>query len=198
MAKINDTNTFPITAPAGDDMLLGTDVSDTSNDANGETVNFTINSIIAGMAGTTVNKLPSAALQTGLLGRTFANSEVFDITNIKAVRLDLAAYFNSTSSNARFRAAFSDDGGSTWGSAQDIFIISDANSQKAIGSVFVEIDCETGSYQAAGVMGSDTDFDTISDSGTLTVPANADRIRFSKSISTGIFGGLVVAVSGRS
>lgn len=42
MAKINDTNTFPITSPARDDMLLGTDVSDVTNDANGETVNFTV------------------------------------------------------------------------------------------------------------------------------------------------------------
>lgn len=138
------------------------------------------------------------ALQTGLLGRTFANSEVFDVTNIKAVRLDLAAYFNNTSSSARFQVAFSDDGGSTWGSTQDVFIISDSSSVKTIGSVFVEIDCETGSYQAAGVMGNETSAFAISDSGTLTVPANADRIRFSKSTSLGVFGGLVVAASGRS
>lgn len=47
MAKINDTNTFPITTPARDDMLLGTDVSDVANDANGETVNFTVSGLSA-------------------------------------------------------------------------------------------------------------------------------------------------------
>lgn len=45
MAKINDTSVFPITAPALNDLLLGTDKSNTSNDANGETVNFTAQSI---------------------------------------------------------------------------------------------------------------------------------------------------------
>lgn len=143
-------------------------------------------------------RIQPRALQTGLLGRTFANSEVFDITNIKAVRLDLSAYFDNTSSSATFQVAFSDDGGSTWGSTQSVFAISDASSIRTTGSVFVEIDCETGAYQAAGIMASDASFNTVSSSGTLTVPANANRVRFSKSISTGIFGGLVVAVSGRS
>lgn len=45
MAKINDTTNFPVTTPALDDMVLGTDVSNTSNDANGETVNFTFASL---------------------------------------------------------------------------------------------------------------------------------------------------------
>jgi hypothetical protein len=155
------------------------------------------NPIAISEGSTDAPRIQPRALQTGLLGRTFGNSEVFDITNIKAVRLDLAAYFNNTSSNARFQAAFSDDGGSTWGATQDVFVIADASSTKTTGSVFVEIDCETGSYQAAGVMGSDTSFRSISDSGTLTVPTNADRVRFSKSTSLGVFAGLVVAVSGR-
>lgn len=138
------------------------------------------------------------ALQTGLLGKTSATSEVFDITNIKAVRLDLAAYFSNTSGSAVFQAAFSDDGGSTWGSAQNVFTISDEDSIKTIGTVFVEIDCETGSYDAAGVMGNESGSNIISDSGTLTVPTNANRVRFSKSSVFGAFNGLVVAVSGRS
>jgi hypothetical protein len=45
MTRINDTTAFPITAPAPDDLLIGTDVSDTSNNAGGETVNFTIGSL---------------------------------------------------------------------------------------------------------------------------------------------------------
>ena len=44
--KINDTTTFPITAPALDDIVLGTDVSDTGNSADGETVNFKMEDIL--------------------------------------------------------------------------------------------------------------------------------------------------------
>ena len=40
MVKINDTVTFPNTLPAKDDHLIGTDVSDTGNSADGEVVTF--------------------------------------------------------------------------------------------------------------------------------------------------------------
>ena len=46
MAKINNTTTFPITPPALDDIVLGTDVSDTGNSADGETVNFKMDDIL--------------------------------------------------------------------------------------------------------------------------------------------------------
>ena len=42
MSKINDTTDYPVTVPAAGDMLIGTDVSDTSTDAGGETANFTV------------------------------------------------------------------------------------------------------------------------------------------------------------
>lgn len=45
MAKINDTTTYPSTTPAGGDLLIGTDISNTANDANGETVNFSIQGV---------------------------------------------------------------------------------------------------------------------------------------------------------
>lgn len=45
MAKINDTSVYPVTTPAAGDRLIGTDVSNTSNDASGETVNFQIDAI---------------------------------------------------------------------------------------------------------------------------------------------------------
>jgi hypothetical protein len=47
--KINDTSLFPIQAdPADDDLLLGTDVSDVSNDPGGQTVNFRVDTIQGG------------------------------------------------------------------------------------------------------------------------------------------------------
>lgn len=45
MAKINDTTTYPATTPAASDLMVGTDISNTANDANGETVNFTVQSV---------------------------------------------------------------------------------------------------------------------------------------------------------
>jgi len=45
MAKINDTTTFPNTTPALDDFVIGTDVSDTGNSADGEVVTFTLDAI---------------------------------------------------------------------------------------------------------------------------------------------------------
>jgi len=66
MAKINDTNVFPITAPAVDDILLGTDVSDTSNDANGETVNFDVYDIlnVLASAASGAPKIQAQAIST--------------------------------------------------------------------------------------------------------------------------------------
>lgn len=46
MGKINDTTTYPNTAPALTDHVPGTDVSNTTNDAAGETVTFTLQAIM--------------------------------------------------------------------------------------------------------------------------------------------------------
>lgn len=46
MAKINDTTTYPNTTPALTDHVIGTDVSDTGNDANGEVVTFTFQGLM--------------------------------------------------------------------------------------------------------------------------------------------------------
>lgn len=68
MARINDTTTFPITEPGFGDFVIGTDVSNTTNSAGGESVSFSIGAIswIEGSAvdantGTTVDfsSLPS-------------------------------------------------------------------------------------------------------------------------------------------
>jgi len=47
MSKINNTTDYAIVTPAAGDILIGTDVSNTSTDGNGETVNFTVSSIKA-------------------------------------------------------------------------------------------------------------------------------------------------------
>lgn len=45
MPKINDTTTYPNTTPVLTDHVPGTDVSDTGNDANGETVTFLLSAV---------------------------------------------------------------------------------------------------------------------------------------------------------
>jgi hypothetical protein len=45
MAKINDTTDYANTTPADADHVVGTDVSNTTNDANGETVTFLMSAI---------------------------------------------------------------------------------------------------------------------------------------------------------
>lgn len=45
MSRISDTTNYAETTPAGDDIVIGTDKSNTANHADGETVNFTIKSI---------------------------------------------------------------------------------------------------------------------------------------------------------
>jgi len=40
MSKIGNTTDYAVTTPASSDMVIGTDVSNTSNDSTGETVNF--------------------------------------------------------------------------------------------------------------------------------------------------------------
>lgn len=43
--KINDSGEFPAVTPADDDRVLGVDVSDTSNDPNGEVKTFTVSAL---------------------------------------------------------------------------------------------------------------------------------------------------------
>lgn len=65
MAKVNDTTTFPITTPAAADLLFGTDVSNTSSSADGETVNFEIYDVLNFLASgaTGAPKVQTAGIQ---------------------------------------------------------------------------------------------------------------------------------------
>lgn len=45
MPRINNTTTFPNTQPGPGDHVIGTDISDTSNDVNGEVVTFRVEDI---------------------------------------------------------------------------------------------------------------------------------------------------------
>jgi hypothetical protein len=65
--KINDTGEFPNTTPAADDFVLGVDVSNTANDANGEVVTFTVEALRNASAYATAAQgaLAATAVQPG-------------------------------------------------------------------------------------------------------------------------------------
>ena len=83
MAKIN---TYPAVTPAVDDKLLGTDVSDTVNDAGGETVNFLVSAL---------DTLLSATAQT-LTNKTLTAPAISDMTLTGAVVEDIFALTGTT------------------------------------------------------------------------------------------------------
>jgi len=53
MSKIGNTTDYAVTTPASSDMVIGTDVSNTSNDSTGETVNFLMSGIASFVLGST-------------------------------------------------------------------------------------------------------------------------------------------------
>lgn len=73
--KINDTGEFPATTPAATDRVLGIDVSNTTNDANGEVVTFTTQAI-ADLATYTVTEADVTQHQAAL---TITESQISDL-----------------------------------------------------------------------------------------------------------------------
>lgn len=70
MAKINDTTTYPNTAPALTDHLPMTDVSNTANDANGETVTVTLQAVMD------LFEANFAAPASAIVSGTFADARI--------------------------------------------------------------------------------------------------------------------------
>jgi len=102
MAKINDTSLFPIqTDPADDDLVLGTDVSNTSNDPGGETVNIRVDAISGGP------KLLQTITASG------DTSIVLDATDGTKYSTYLVGIEDLTATSLAPLVYLSDDGGST-------------------------------------------------------------------------------------
>jgi hypothetical protein len=110
MVKINNTAIFTVNStPADDDLLLGTDVSNTSNDSDGETVNFRVDAITGGpkllatveaVVGDTEIIMPSSA---------FDNSK-FDLYLLTLENVE----FTGASSNTQLFIRFSNNAGVTF------------------------------------------------------------------------------------
>jgi len=107
MVKINDTTTFPLTAPASGDFVIGTDISDTGNSADGEVVNFTLQSI-ADLAKPILSPDLQLTYKTGSATRTSTGTstvvtlDTTDLSNLADMTLALVTghIVVSSSSNA--------------------------------------------------------------------------------------------------
>ena len=107
------------------------------------------------------------ALESNALGviSSVASPGVF--TGLGKMRsLRLSSNFKTGAGNITFQVSFSANAGSTWGGWQSIYTVL-ANSQY---SGVLELDIVTGAYMGA--------FGPFATSGTLTVPANCNAVRF--------------------
>lgn len=119
---------------------------------------------------------------------------------------DLRVDFHITNANnspqaANFEVAFSDNGGSSWGSSQNILSTSDIIST-AMAHGFLRIDMESGDMRGSAfrlIISSPMTSSLFPLSTTLTVPAdcNAIRFRLSNSASRGL-GVSIMSLGGRA
>jgi len=127
MAKINDTTTFPNTTPALDDHVIGTDVSDTGNDANGEVVTFLLSDILALAEG---KVLIETTTVSGATEFTFTD---FDSTRFGSYTIELKNITTSTGT-VNLRIETSSDGGSSWDTGASNYYWSDGTAQ-----IYIEV-----------------------------------------------------------
>lgn len=107
MVKINDTTAFPNTVPSVEDHVIGTDISNTTNSADGETVTFTIGSI----SGSTKLLTSADASNDSTLDFTAFDSTLYD-----SYLFTLSNVIPATDSTF-FIMRTSTDGGSTFDSS---------------------------------------------------------------------------------
>jgi hypothetical protein len=114
MVKINDTTAFPNTTPADDDHVIGTDISNTTNSADGETVTFTIGSITGSM------KLITSADASG--------DSTLDFTGFDSSRYDAYLFILQNvipaTDNDNLSLRTSTDGGSNFDSGSSDYMYS--------------------------------------------------------------------------
>lgn len=105
MAKINDAASYPNTAVAADDRVVGVDVSDTTPDANGQTVTFSftniatfLRSVTETLTGKTINLASNTLTGTAAQFNTALSDGNFVTTELTATLI------------AGYTAAVDDDG----------------------------------------------------------------------------------------
>lgn len=142
MAKINDTTIFPVTNPAVGDLVIGTDISDTGNSADGETVNFSIGDIInlvpigtefiEVITPTTVTEIDIALPSTSSFG---------------SVTIELQNIGRTSSTGQVLQLQTSSDGGSTFASGASSYSVNGTDTSA------IEITDETKNNDNKGASG---------------------------------------------
>lgn len=127
MAKINDTVTYPNTTPALTDHVIGTDVSNTSNSADGEVVTFLLSDILALAEG---KVLISTTTVSGATEFIFTD---FDSTRFGSYEIELKGITMSTTT-VNLRIETSSDGGSTWDTGANNYYWSNGTQ-----SIYIEV-----------------------------------------------------------
>lgn len=119
MAKINDTTTFPNTLPALNDHVIGTDVSDVGNSADGEVVTFKFEDIF--------DIIPNPVQY---ISQQRANpATISNLGNFEGVEIDGVWGVNTSDfGSAALKIEFSNDGVNWYGSTTLISAVSNISS----------------------------------------------------------------------
>jgi hypothetical protein len=145
-------------------------------------------------------RVAALALATGYIANVAVSGttpvNVLSLGAVKRLRLT-AGVDNASILDATLQIGFSDNGGSTWGSYQTLLTLEEVSGQGGFGTAVVEFDMQTGAFAAAGATRASTGVALINQTGTLTVPANADAVRFRFAGTGGSIGGFLEIVEGR-
>lgn len=139
--KINDTITFPVTTPSDNDLILGTDVSNTSNDPGGQTVNFRVSDVRGDLPPLSfgIEKIPDVFIGRESRGSGDVVFNLSDYPDMASVAQFQALVYlrNTTSGNATVRLSLSSNNGSSYASSRPLFTSSEGASE--VVQVFVDL-----------------------------------------------------------
>lgn len=194
-SRIGDTTVFPITAPAPDDLLIGTDVSDTSNNAGGETVNFRVSDLFdpsalaAGESGQPL--IQGHALGNLYLGTLSASVAGGSVTDSSTLAIDTqtkglfvqGVWDITVSASTTLQVGLSNNAGSSFSFVN----ASAATSTGGTYSVSYYLDLVAGTFAVVGTTGP----------ASFTPVSGVDAIRLRCSNNTSSFAAHVFAVQGK-
>lgn len=144
MAKINDTTTFPNTIPALTDFVIGTDVSDTGNSADGEVVTFRFTDIFD------IIPLETHYVNTFGTSSTDTANQIYGLGSFDALVVDFsftASITGPSGGTLNITAALSSNSGSSYGTATTLFSSSLGSPFTFAGNSKLYVDLTTGVYR---------------------------------------------------
>jgi hypothetical protein len=144
MAKINDTTTFPNTIPALTDFVIGTDVSDTGNSADGEVVTFRFTDIFD------IIPLPTRYVNTFGTSSSNTGNQIYALNGFSALVVDFSFTGTITGpagGTINITAALSSNSGSSYGTAKTLFSDTSASTFTFTGNSKLYVTLTTGVYR---------------------------------------------------